>query len=93
MRGTLAQEAVEAMQDARAAKIAATDIEPTDQEKIAAYQAATAAVMSAAGAGADHVEIEHAQHALLRYVGQALTNQGFRVNFDFQAGKLAARWG
>ena len=93
MRGTLAQEAVQAMQDARDADKEEAQQQPSDADKVRGYQAATAAVMDAASKGAASVTLEYPNFALLRYVGQALTDQGINVAFDFARCSLTAKWG
>lgn len=93
MRGTLAQEAQQAMQDARDANKEAAQQQPSDGEKLAGYQRATAAVMQAAQGGAGHVTLDYPSFGLLRYVGGALTDQGISVSFDFERCSLTAKWG
>jgi hypothetical protein len=93
MRGTLAQEAREAMNDAREAHKGVVAAQPSDEEKIRAYQASTEAIMEAASARKDHVLLEYANFALLRAVGAMLVDQGIDIKFDFEKCALTARWG
>lgn len=81
------------MDDARKAQGEAKAVEPSDFEKVTAYQYATDAVMKAASAGHSSVNIAFENFALLRYVGTKLTEQGLKVSFDFDSVKLAAKWG
>lgn len=93
MRGTLAQEAREAMNDARAANKAVVEQQPTDAEKVQAYQATTNGVMTEAQAGKAQCEFTYANYALLRYVGGCLVEQGIEVKYNFDKCALVAKWG
>lgn len=93
MRGTLQQEAQQAMQDARDANRSVAEQQPSDGEKLAAYQTATDGVMLAAGEGRAEAEFAYPNFAILRYVGEQLIAQGIGVKFDFTKCSLTAKWG
>jgi hypothetical protein len=93
MRGTLAQEAQQAMQDARDANKAVVEQQPSDQEKLIAYQTATNGVMAAAVEGKAETDFAYPNFAILRYVGEQLIAQGIGVKFDFSKCSLTAKWG
>lgn len=93
MRGTLQQEAQQAMQDAREAGKAVAEAQPSDEDKLKAYQATTAAIMTEAGAGKSEHEFTYANYPLLRYVGEALVTQGIGVKFNIERCSLTAKWG
>lgn len=93
MRGTLQQEAQEAMRDAQKSAGEHRHTLPSESEKLAAYQTATAAVMGAAQEGRADIEISCQNHMTLRYVGNCLVEQGISVKFDFNKCALVAKWG
>ncbi len=93
IRSTLAQEAQEKMNDARAELAQSKAQEPSDEQKVKAYQVAAEAVMDAAAKALPQLEIGAVDYATLRYVGEKLVEQGFAIKFDFSKCALVAKWG